>query len=120
MKLLNNLMVGFALAALANPVFAAGSAGMGSVSILSPGNGAVLQSGMDNKLEFNVSLSPGGNHLHIYVDEQSPIIDRDVGHCPCSIVLPQLLPGKHTIVVKEATSGHALTGVQSSVMVTVK
>lgn len=125
MKLLNKLMIYFVLAALtnwvpANPVLAADSAGMGSITILSPANDAVLQSGMENKLKFSVHLSPRGDHLHIYIDDQSPIINRDLSRCPCSIVLPRLSPGKHAIVVKEATSGHVLTGVQGSVTATVK
>jgi hypothetical protein len=73
-----------------------------------------------NKLEFNVHLSPNGNHVHIYVDDQNPIIDRNINNCPCSIDLPVLSSGKHTIVVKEATVSHALTGVEGSTTVTVK
>lgn len=87
---------------------------------MAPANGAVLQSGSGNKLEFNVHLSPNGNHVHIYVDDQHPIVDRDISHCPCSIDLPELSSGKHTIAVKEATVSHALTGVEDSVTVTVK
>lgn len=116
MKRLIGLFFGFTLVALASPVFAADA---GSITITSPANGAMLQSA-GNKLEFNVRLSPNGNHVHIYVDDQHPIVDRDVSHCPCSIDLPQLSAGKHTIVVKEATSSHALTGVEGSVTVTVK
>lgn len=118
MKQFNKLFVGFALVALTSPVFAAGSAG--SITITSPANGAVLKSGSGNKLEFNVHLSPDGNHVHIYVDDQHPIVDRDVGRCPCSIDLPQLSPGKHTIVIKEATVSHALTGVEGTVTTTVQ
>ena len=118
MKYIKRLLIGLALVALASPVFAADSAG--SITISSPANGAMLQSGSGNKLEFNVHLSPNGNHVHIYVDDQHPIVDRDISHCPCSIDLPQLSSGKHTIVVKEATVSHALTGVEGSVTVTVK
>jgi hypothetical protein len=118
MKQLNGLFICLALLALANPVLAADSAG--SITITSPVNDAVLQSATGNKLEFNVHLSPNGNHVHVYVDDQDPIVFRDVSHCPCSIALPKLSSGKHTIVVKEATSSHAMTGVQSSVTATVK
>ena len=118
MKYLNSLFIGLALIALASPVYAADSGG--SITISAPANGAVLPSGSGNKLEFNVHLSPNGNHVHIYVDNQHPIIDRDISHCPCSIDLPELSTGKHTIVVKEATVSHALTGVEGSVTVTVK
>ena len=113
-----SLFIGFALVALASPVFAADSAG--SITITSPANGAVLSSGAGNKLVFNVHLSPDGNHVHIYVDDQHPIVDRDISHCPCSVDLPNLSSGKHTIVVKEATSSHALTGVEGTVTTTVK
>ena len=117
MKRLIGLFFGFALVALASPVFAADSAG--SITITSPANGATLQAA-GNKLEFNVHLGPNGNHVHIYVDDENPIVFRDVSHCPCSIDLPKLSSGKHTIVVKEATSGHAMTGVQAVVTATVK
>jgi len=118
MKQLNGLFICLALLALANPVLAADS--VGSITITSPVNDAVLQSATGNKLEFNVHLSPNGNHVHVYVDDQDPIVFRDVSHCPCSIALPKLSSGKHTIVVKESTSSHAMTGVQSSVTATVK
>lgn len=118
MKQFKCVLIGFALVVLASPVFAADSAG--SITITSPANGAMLKSGSGNKLDFDVHLGPTGNHVHIYVDDQNPIVFRDVSHCPCSIDLPKLSPGKHTIVVKEATSSHALTGVQGSVTATVQ
>jgi hypothetical protein len=117
MKRFIGMLFGFALVVLASPVFAADA---GSITITSPANGAMLPSDTGNKLEFNVHLGPNGNHVHIYVDDQNPIVFRDVSHCPCSIDLPVLSPGKHTIVVKEATSSHAMTGVQASVTATVK
>jgi hypothetical protein len=117
MKQLNSLLIGFALVAMTSSVFAADAAG--SITITSPKNDAVLQ-GAENKLDFTIKLSPNGNHVHIYVDDQAPIVYRDVSHCPCSIDLPKLSAGKHTIVVKEATSSHAMTGVQGTVTATVK
>jgi hypothetical protein len=118
MKQLNGLFICFALVALASPVLAADSAG--SITITAPVDGAVLPGAMGNKVDFNVHLGPNGNHVHIYVDDQDPIVFRDVSHCPCSVDLPKLSSGKHTIAIKEATSGHAMTGVQSSVTATVK
>ncbi len=92
----------------------------GSITIISPKDGAVLSSGSGNKLEYNVQLSPDGNHLHVYIDNGDPIIDHSVSGCPCSIDLPDLSPGKHDIVIKEATSSHALTGVEAYASITVK
>jgi hypothetical protein len=120
MKLLNGLFICVALFAMVNPVFAADSAAAGSITITAPVNDAVLPGATGNKLAFNVKLSPNGNHVHIYIDDQDPIVFRDASHCPCSIDLPKLSSGKHTIVIKEATSGHAMTGTQASVTATVK
>ncbi len=92
----------------------------GWIKIIAPANGAALPSGNGNKLTYNVQLSPTGNHLHVYVDDQSPIIDRNVNSCPCSLDLPDLASGQHTVTVKEATSSHALTGIESSVTFSVK
>lgn len=113
---LSLLYLAVAAMSFANPASAADS---GSIAIVSPQDGAVLK-GKGNKLEYNVHLSPNGNHLHIYIDNQDPIIDRNVSNCPCSLNLPALAPGKHVIAVKEATASHSLTGVQSTVTVDVK
>ena len=96
------------------------AADTGSLTIISPKTGAVLQSGSESKLEYNLHLSQNGSHLHVYVDDGNPIIVRNVSGCPCSMTLPALSPGKHTIVIKEATAGHSPTGVESSVTVTAK
>jgi len=117
MKRIISLFFGFTLVVLASPVFAADA---GSITITSPADGATLMSDSGNKLDFNVHLGPTGNHVHIYVDDQNPIVYRDVGNCPCSINLPVLGSGKHTVVIKEATVSHALTGVQASTAFTVK
>ena len=109
MKLLKHLLICFSLAIPTSSALAANAAADGSITITSPADGAVLQNAMGNKVDFDVHLNTKGNHVHIYVDR-----------CPCSVDLPDLTPGKHTIAVKEATSSHALTGIQSIVTVTVK
>ena len=96
------------------------AADAGSITILSPKAGAVLKSGVETPLEYNLHLSPEGHHLHVYVDEGSPIIVRNVSGCPCTMTLPALSPGQHTIVIKEAKAGHSPTGVEGSVTVTAR
>ncbi len=96
------------------------AADAGSITILSPKAGSSLQSGVETKLEYNLHLSPEGSHLHVYVDDGDPIVVRKVSNCPCSMTLPPLSPGKHTIVIKEAKASHSLTGVEGSVAVTAK
>ena len=106
-------IVTMAIFSLARPLMATPSEG--ALTILTPTEGADLSSGSGDKLRYNVKLSPTGNHLHVYVDHRPPIIDRNVKNCPCSITLPHMSPGKHTIAVKEATVKHHLTGLHAAV-----
>lgn len=99
---------------------AAYAADMGSITVMSPKDGSMITAGSPTKLMYNVKLSPEGNHLHVYVDDQKPIVDRDVTGCPCSVELPMLSAGKHMVVIKEARADHSLTGVMASTTVTVK
>jgi len=92
----------------------------GTISVVTPANGALLDSGSGIRLTYKIQLSPSGNHLHVYVDDQPPIIDRNVSGCPCSLELPDLSSGMHLVTVKEARSNHSLTGVTTSVSFTVK
>ena len=96
------------------------AADMGSITVLAPKDGAMIPAGSPTKLTYNVKLSPDGNHLHVYVDDQKPIVDRDVSGCPCSVELPALTSGKHVVVIKEARADHSLTGLMSSTTVTAK
>ncbi len=109
------MMVGFL--GSAGVVYAAD---MGSITVVSPKDGAMIPAGSPAKLVYNVKLGPEGNHLHVYVDDQKPIIDRDVTGCPCSVELPALSAGKHMVVIKEARADHSLTGVMTSTAVTAK
>jgi hypothetical protein len=123
MKQSKGFLLGFSLLFLtmgfAVPAFPA-DMGAGSLSILSPKNGEVVENGAGVKLTYDVHLSPTGNHVHIYVDDQPPIISHDVTACPCSVTLPALSAGAHEVDVKEATASHNLTGLESSVKFTVK
>ena len=93
---------------------------MGSVSISSPKNGSTVMAGTMLKLVYNVKLGPEGNHLHVYVDDEKPIVVRNVSNCPCSIELPGLSAGMHTIVIDQARADHSLTGVKTSIIITAK
>lgn len=95
-------------------------ASAGSITVLSPKAGEVWPAGA-HELQYQVDPSPQGNHLHVYVDDQDePIISHKISHCPCSVALPALKPGVHQITIKEATSGHSLTGVETHVSFSVK
>ncbi len=92
----------------------------GAITIMEPNQGQTLMGGSGIKLQYEVQLSSRGDHLHVYVDNGNPIIVRKVNGCPCSIDLPNLSPGMHMVHVREATSSHALTSVESDVSFTVK
>ena len=94
------------------------AAEMDPIQVMSPKDGSMIMAGTAVKLTYNIKLSPEGNHLHVYVDGQKPIVDRDVTNCPCTIDLPALSPGLHKIMIKEARADHSLTGVETLVMVT--
>ncbi len=94
-------------------------ASAGSITILSPRDGEVWGTGT-HTLQYQVDPSANGNHLHVYVDDDDPIISHQLTHCPCSVELPALKPGHHRITIKEAESGHSLTGVQAQVGFSVK
>ena len=119
-NLIKSVFIFLVLVAITNSVFANDGSTSGSITITSPMSDTVLQSATENKLEFKIQLSPSGNHVHVYIDEQDPIVFRNVSHCPCSIALPKLASGKHTLVIKEATSSHAMTGLEGKVIITVK
>lgn len=96
------------------------AADMGSLTISSPQNSSIVTANTMLKLTYNVKLSPEGNHLHIYVDDQKPIVVRNVTGCPCTVDLPALSVGKHVIPIDEARADHSLTGIKSSIVITAK
>lgn len=96
------------------------AASSGLILILNPKDGAVVKAGSPSKLTYNVKPGSEGHHLHVYVDNQKPIIERNVTGCPCSLELPALSAGKHTVVIEEARIDHSLTGVHSAIELTAK
>mgnify|MGYP000305338055 CR=1 FL=1 len=95
-------------------------AATGSITIISPKYRAVVKADKPSVVTYKVNLGTEGNHLHVYIDDQKPIVDRNVTGCPCSVELPGLSAGNHTVVIKEARADHSLTGVQSAIEVTAK
>lgn len=96
---------------------AASWAAGGSITIDAPKDGATLAANAGVKVEYKVQHTADGNHLHFYVDNGDPTIVRSWSGTE---VLPALSAGKHEICIKEATKGHALTGLQKCVMVEAK
>jgi len=87
-----------------------------SVKITSPADGAKLDAMAQNKVVFEVTPGPQGDHVHLYVDGKEAAILRQLKG---SHALETLAPGKHVICVKVVNKGHTPIGVEQCVKVTV-
>jgi hypothetical protein len=102
---------------LAHAAVAYPAAPAGSLQILAPADHAELDAGEAYPLEYAVVLGPGDDHFHVWVDgERSPGIHDLKG----TYRLPKLTPGEHVITLKLVDKGHAPTGPQTSIHVSVK
>ncbi len=89
----------------------------GTVTIMSPADGAMLSSNGENKLDYAITLGKGDDHFHVWVDEEKSPAQRDLKG---SYVLPKLTPGKHAITIKVVDKGHVPTGPEQTVSVLVE
>jgi hypothetical protein len=87
------------------------------VKILSPANNAQLDAGEEYPLKYEVTPGPGGDHFHVWVDnERGPGVHDSKG----TYTLPKLISGAHVITVKVVDKGHVPTGPEKSFKVTAK
>ncbi len=102
--------------ALALSALAAGSQGKASIQILKPADQAQLDTDESYPLDYQVTLGPGDDHFHVWVDaDRSPGIHDLKG----TYMLPKMTPGVHTITLKLVDKGHVPTGPQKSIQVKV-
>ena len=87
----------------------------GSITISSPGNGAMVSSSSKVPVTYAATLGPTGNHLHLNVDGKRVDVLRQIKG---SAELDPLSAGKHHICLTENTSSHAPTGVETCVDIT--
>jgi len=92
-------------------------ASTGSVTIMTPRDGAMLPATGENELAYSIKLGQGDDHFHVWVDGEKGPAQRDLEG---RYVLPKMAPGKHAIIVKVVDKGHVPTGPQQSVFVTVE
>lgn len=103
--------------ALAVGVFADDKPSAASIQILKPADQAQLDAGESYPLDYQITLGPGDDHFHVWVDaERSPGIHDLKG----TYMLPKMTPGVHTITLKLVDKTHVPTGPQTSIQVTVK
>lgn len=102
--------------ALALSAFAAGASGKASIRILKPADQAQLDADESYPLDYQVTLGPGDDHFHVWVDnDRSPGIHDLKG----TYMLPKMTPGTHVITLKLVDKGHVPTGPQKSIQVKV-
>jgi hypothetical protein len=103
--------------ALAVRVLAADAPAKPSIQILKPADQAQLDAGESYPLDYQVTLGPGDDHFHVWVDgDRSPGIHDLKG----TYMLPKMTPGTHVITLKLVDKGHVPTGPQKSIQVKVK
>ncbi len=109
------LKTGLLLATLG--MAAAACAQTGSVKVVSPAEGAMLESHRPVALAFEVVQGTMVDHIHLYVDgRQSAIIREAMG----THMVRALPAGNHELCVKAVTKAHVLTGLEDCRKVIVK
>lgn len=113
MRTLNSLTVLLAFSCYVPFVLAADA----SVVISSPADGAKLSRTAQTKISYDVTPGPKGDHTHLYVDDDEVAVLRQLKG---SQTLESLAPGNHQICIKVVNKGHAPTGVQQCIKVSVE
>lgn len=89
----------------------------GSVTILSPAEGARLDAMGENRISFEVDPGPRGDHVHLYVDAREVAVLRQLKG---DYALPSLAAGPRDVCIKVVNKGHTPIGVEKCVRVTVE
>lgn len=117
MKTMLAIALASSMAVLAMPLQAAKPAGKPFVKITAPKEGAKLDAMAQNKISYEVSPGPRGDHVHAYVDGKEVAILRTLKG---NYTLETLSPGKRNICVKVVNKGHTPIGVEQCVNVVVE
>ncbi len=109
MRALNPLTLLLALSFYVPVVLAADAA----ISISKPVGGIIF--GPTSKIEISYEATPGpkGDHVHLYVDDQKPVVLHQLKG---SHTIDTLAPGKHGICARIVDKNHAEIGTQDCVM----
>lgn len=92
-------------------------ADMGKVTIISPADGAMVDSYYKTELKYEATPGPDGDHLHLNVDGKRVDVIHQLKGTAMVNALP---PGKHRICLAVNTKGHVPTGVEGCINVTSK
>lgn len=110
------VLLPFLALTLAAGIHAADASGKASIQILKPADQAQLDADESYPLDYQITLGPGDDHFHVWVDgDRSPGIHDLKG----TYMLPKMTPGTHVITLKLVDKGHVPTGPQKSIQVKV-
>lgn len=88
-----------------------------NIDIISPVDGAKLDSKAENKMDYSVNLGEEGGHIHVYVDDEEMAVLRQMKG---SYTFDPLAKGKHDICIKIVNRNHTPSGVERCIKVTVE
>ncbi len=88
-----------------------------SVKILSPADGAKLDSMDQNKISYEVIPGPKGDHTHLYINSKEVAILRQLKG---SHTFETLAAGNHDICIKVVNKNHTPIGVDKCIKVKVE
>jgi len=109
----NLSMLIFVIATIAAPLAMAAES---KIEIISPADGAKLDAMEQSKLEYDVTLGSGADHIHVYVDGKEEALLRQMKG---SYTMATLAPGNHQICIKLVNKNHTPIGVERCVKVVV-
>jgi hypothetical protein len=89
----------------------------GKVTIISPADGAMVDSTYKTELKYEAIPGPDGDHLHLNVDGKRVDVIHQLKGTTMVNALP---PGQHRICLAVNTKGHVPTGVEGCINVTSK
>lgn len=87
------------------------------IEISSPVDGAKLDAMEQNKLDYNITLGSGADHIHVYVDGKEAALLRQMKG---SYTMETLSPGNHEVCIKIVNKNHTPIGVERCIKVMVE
>lgn len=89
----------------------------GSVTILSPAEGAILDAMGEHRISYAVEPGPRGDHTHLYVDGKEVAVLRRLKG---DYALPILASGNREVCIKVVNKGHTPIGIEQCIKVMVE
>ena len=106
---------GMLLVLAALPLVAQADAG--AVTIVSPADNAKLDALAENRISYDVTPGPRGDHTHLYIDGKEVAVLRQLKG---SHTLSSLEPGAHELCIKVVNKNHTPIGIEKCIRVKVE